>query len=224
MRRFKRYSLKEFIDYLKIFVNQVKFSEIHVHATWSPTIASWRAAKDKESVIFGMWNFHTQTRCWKDIGQHATIDPEGYIWDGRSLLTPPASAFGHNDEDNDHIHPFMYEIIGNFDTGEEVLQGEQLKTVVGLNQALMELWRIPVERMKFHRDMQTGKTCPGSGITREWFIAQLKEDYMLKVEDADKIIDIFLGPAWKFCSSKQDKDEAHRLADELRLASGQKIK
>lgn len=44
---------------------------------------------------------------------------------------------------------------------------------------------------------------------------------MLSPEDANKIIDTFLSPMWYFLSSQEDKDEIHRLADELRKASGQ---
>lgn len=44
---------------------------------------------------------------------------------------------------------------------------------------------------------------------------------MLRVEDANKIIEAFLSPMWFFVTSQEDKDEIHRLANELRKASGQ---
>ncbi|WP_186445874.1 hypothetical protein [Paenibacillus cremeus] len=44
---------------------------------------------------------------------------------------------------------------------------------------------------------------------------------MLSPEDANKIIDAFLSPMWYFVTSQEDKDEIHRLAEELRKASGQ---
>jgi hypothetical protein len=44
---------------------------------------------------------------------------------------------------------------------------------------------------------------------------------MLSAEDANKIIETFLSPMWYFLSSQEDKDEIHRLANELRKASGQ---
>jgi hypothetical protein len=43
---------------------------------------------------------------------------------------------------------------------------------------------------------------------------------MMTPEDADKIIGTFLSPMWYFLSSREDKDEVHRLADQLRKASG----
>lgn len=45
--------------------------------------------------------------------------------------------------------------------------------------------------------------------------------HVLSPDDANKIIDTFLSPMWYFVSSQEDKDEIHRLANELRLASGQ---
>ena len=40
-------------------------------------------------------------------------------------------------------------------------------------------------------------------------------------EDANKMITTFLSPLWSFVSKQEDKDEIHRLANELRKASGQ---
>jgi 3',5'-cyclic-AMP phosphodiesterase len=46
-------------------------------------------------------------------------------------------------------------------------------------------------------------------------------DQVLSPEDANKIIETFLSPMWYFVTSQEDKDEIHRLANELRKASGQ---
>ncbi|NQX58255.1 metallophosphoesterase [Paenibacillus qinlingensis] len=43
---------------------------------------------------------------------------------------------------------------------------------------------------------------------------------MLSPEDANTIIETFLSPMWYFVTSQEDKDEIHRLADELRKAAG----
>jgi len=48
-----------------------------------------------------------------------------------------------------------------------------------------------------------------------------KEESMLSKQDANRIIEAFLSPMWYFVSSQEDKDEIHRLANELRKASGQ---
>jgi len=50
-----------------------------------------------------------------------------------------------------------------------------------------------------------------------------EDEYMLKVEDANKIISTFIQPAWGVAKTKAEKDELHRLANEVRKASGQKV-
>lgn len=65
-------------------------------------------------------------------------------------------------------------------------------------------WRDVVDTVQRHYDLMTGV-----------------EEPMLKPEDANKLIDTFLSPLWFFSLSQQDKDEIHRLANELRKASGQ---
>lgn len=44
---------------------------------------------------------------------------------------------------------------------------------------------------------------------------------MLSAEDANTIIETFLSPMWFFVTTQEDRDEIHRLANELRKASGQ---
>lgn len=145
-----------------------------MHHTWIPTHANWHSMKNKMDVITGMWRYHTDTRGFSDIAQHVTIDPEGYIWEGRSLLLPPASATGHNDPDNDVIHPFMFEMIGDFDINRDKLEGAQLATVLGLTRAIMDLSKLSDSKVIFHRDMTNQKSCPGTGLEKAWFLEQLK--------------------------------------------------
>jgi hypothetical protein len=168
-RTFKRYSIEEFITYLSTFVGKVNFSQVHVHGTWRPNIADFRR-RPGEYYIQSMYRAHLQ-RGFSDIAQHATIDPDGYIWDGRSFLISPASATGFNDGDNDGVHPFMFEMIGNFDKGNDVLQGKQLKAAVALTRGVIDLWNHSTADVHFHREFTDQKTCPGSGIEKGWFIS-----------------------------------------------------
>lgn len=224
-KEFRRYTLHEYIAWLETFVGQVGFTGVHVHGTWKPTIADYRAASDKERLIQSMWRFHVGTRKFNDIAQHATIDPDGYIWEGRSLLLPPASATGFNDVDQDGRHPFMFEMIGNFDIGAEQLKTPQLDSAVGLTKAILDRWRLPAAAIKFHREMQPSKTCPGSAIDKSWFVGLVtsNEKDKLSERDANRIITTWLQPAWGTAKTKEEKDEIHRLANELRKASGQRI-
>lgn len=222
-KNFRRFTYAEYVDYLKPFVSKVKFSQVHVHGTWKPTIADYRKASDKMKIIQAMWRFHTITQNWGDIAQHATIDPDGFIWEGRSLLTPPASSVGYNDPDDDLIHPFMFEMIGNFDVGAEKLEGAQLATAVKLTNLILTMWKLPDTQIKFHREMNPAKTCPGSSVNKASFVELVRDwrNAAMSPEDADKIISTWLSPAWFAAGTKEERDEIHRLANELRKASGQ---
>lgn len=234
-RHFQRFTLNEYQAVLDGVINKVKFNGIHVHGTWKPTQADYRKASKKESLIQAMWRFHTGTRKFSDIAQHVTIDPDGYIWEGRSLLSPPASAYNHNDSDQDGVHPFMFEMIGNFDQGAEVLSGAQLDTTLGLCRAIMARWSLKLSDIHFHREMQSGKSCPGSGIDKSKFIAQVSnftppaapnptpDKRALSEEHVNSIITDYLSPAWFSAESQVQKDEIHRIANELRKAAGIKL-
>ncbi|MEX1029584.1 MAG: N-acetylmuramoyl-L-alanine amidase [Paenibacillaceae bacterium] len=188
-RKFRRFTLAEYSGYLKSYANKVKFSEVHVHHTWKPTIANYRKQNDKESLILGMWRYHTATRGWADIAQHISIDPDGFIWEGRPLLSPPVSATGHNDSDSDGIHPFMFEMIGDFDLGKERLEGAQLETVLGVVALIQDVWKLSDQQIRFHREMQTGKSCPGTSIDKQWFLERVREirQDTTKVKQEDQV-------------------------------------
>jgi len=172
----KKLTAEEYIEqYLKPVVGKVKFTETHVHHTWLPNIKGWRGSTDPSAIIDGMRNYHINTRGFQDIAQHVTIDPDGFVWPGRDLLTPPASATNHNDSDDDGQHPFMYEMIGDFDEGKEKLEEKQLAAVIKLHRAIRVMWKHGDSQTKFHRDMTNQKSCPGTGITKEWFLSQVKE-------------------------------------------------
>ncbi|WP_341279347.1 M15 family metallopeptidase [Paenibacillus sp. FSL H8-0537] len=62
-------------------------------------------------------------------------------------------------------------------------------------------------------------------ITAAMAIITKEDSYTMKAEDANALIKRYLQPAWAACKQKGDTagmQEAHRLANELRKASGQK--
>lgn len=222
-RTFRRYRLDEYIaTVLKPAIAAgTVFTAVHVHATWKPTKAAYYSTRDKEQLIKAMWRFHTSVQKWSDIAQHATIDPDGYIWDGRPLNIPPASATGYNEPSSDNRHPFMFEMVGNFDTGCEKLEGAQLQAAVGLSNAVVTEMKGSLAMIHFHNEMTDYKTCPGSGVDKSWFLAQVMAAQVsgLSQADAQRIIS-FLQAYWKNAVTKELKDEIHRLADEVRKAAG----
>ncbi|MGO4496439.1 DUF1906 domain-containing protein [Paenibacillus sp. 2RAB27] len=62
----------------------------------------------------------------------------------------------------------------------------------------------------------------GYGNEGAWNNLKEEDEIMLKVEDADKLIEV-LSKIYAICIDQVSKDEVHRLANELRKASGQPI-
>lgn len=87
---FKRLALDQFSQLLDQFLFKRQVNAVHMHHTWRPGRADFKG----HDAIVSMWRFHTQPMGWRDIAQHITIDPHGFIWLGRNWNLPPASAAG----------------------------------------------------------------------------------------------------------------------------------
>ncbi len=131
---------------------------VDMHHTFYPAHADWRG---RDSVD-GMWRFHTGTRGFEDIAQHVSIAPDGAIWTGRDWNKVPASVGC-----NMNAQAFMFEAIGNFDVGHDLLEGAQRDAVIAVIAIVQRQFRLPVQALLFHREVpQTPKTCPGTGIDK----------------------------------------------------------
>ncbi len=137
-----------------------------MHHTWKPAQSEYRG----HETIVSIWRFHTENNHWSDIAQHITIAPDGTIWLGRNWNLPPASAVGHNG--NTILGPFMFETIGDFDLGHDVLAGAQRSAVVRVIAAVQQKFGLHAETLVFHNAMST-KTCPGSGVRRDEIVAEV---------------------------------------------------
>lgn len=168
--RFKEFDREKFKWAIDNYPWRRKITQVHVHHTWRPTKKQWQGLRH----VVGMWRYHTKTKGWSDIAQHVTIAPDGGIWTGRNWNRPPVSSGRHNG--NSRRGPFMFETVGNFDTGEEVLEGEQLKSVVFVIAYIQHKFKLPLSSMKFHRQLGSKKTCPGSGISYD-HLAKLVQEY-----------------------------------------------
>src|SRR5262245_16245449 len=123
---FKELTLEEFLEVLELFPFSRRIDVVHVHHTFHPNHAEF-FSRDPLKSIEGMFNFHTapppKGRGFSDIAQHITIDPNGKIWTGRDWNLAPASATGFNG--NSSVGPFMFEMIGNFDSGQDEFKDPQ---------------------------------------------------------------------------------------------------
>jgi hypothetical protein len=116
-----------------------------------------------------MFRFHTETNGWSDIAQHLSIAPDGTVWTGRDWNRTPASATGFSGG------AFMFETIGDFDTGRETLEGAQRRAVVDVIALVQLKCALPIESLHFHREFTNAKTCPGTGIRKADILAEVRQ-------------------------------------------------
>lgn len=165
---FKQLTREQFAVLLDKFPFTRKINAVHMHHTWKPNHAQYKG----HETIVGMWRYHTQNNGWQDIAQHVSIAPDGTIWLGRNWNVPPASAAGHNG--NSLAGPFMFEMIGNFDQGNDRFEGEQRKTTIDVIARVQRKFGLPPETLVFHNAMST-KTCPGNGIGHADIVNEVKD-------------------------------------------------
>lgn len=162
-RTFKAYTIEQFEELFKVRNVLRTITHIQIHHTWRPRKTDYVG----EKTIYAMWKYHTETNKWQDIGQHFSVAPDGLIWDGRSLELNPAGISGHN------TGGIMFEIIGDFDQGQEQLEGKQLYAVTRAVAVLLKTFNLSYDAIVFHRE-HASKTCPGTGISKEWFVEMVK--------------------------------------------------
>jgi hypothetical protein len=165
---FKQITLEQFIALLAKFEFKRQINAVHMHHTWKPTRAQYKS----HETIVAMWQYHTQVNGWQDIAQHITIAPDGVIWLGRNWNLPPASAAGHNG--NLTAGPFMFEMIGNFDEGNDPFDGEQRATALQVIAGTQRRFGLAPETLVFHHAMSS-KSCPGSDIDYQKVIDEVRE-------------------------------------------------
>lgn len=167
---FHELTLDEFRDLVQLFDFTRRIDTVHVHHTFRPNHADF-ASRPPLASIEGMFTFHTEVNGWSDIAQHVTIDPRGIVWTGRDWNVAPASAKGFNG--NASAGPFMFEMIGDFDTGQDPFAGAQKAAALAVVVALLKRFELTEDAVRFHRQMST-KTCPGSGIDRAAFLDEVR--------------------------------------------------
>jgi hypothetical protein len=155
--RFESMDIEGFTDLLDQFPFDRRINAVHMHHTWRPTRTQWKGL----ATVEAMWRVHTEERGFSDIAQHVTIAPDGLIWTGRNWNLPPASATGHNG--NTSAGPFMFEMVGDFDTSREAWEGRQRQTALEVTALVLKRFGLRASDLRFHRQM-ADKSCPGTGI------------------------------------------------------------
>lgn len=166
---FRQLTLVQFSHLLQAATLSRTIVEVHIHHTWRPRRLDFRGA----DTIAAMWRYHTETNGWSDIAQHLTVDPQGGLWTGRNWNMPPASSAGRNG--TSQAGPFMIEMVGDFDKGQDPFDGPQRDAVVETVALLLHRFGLTTAAIKFHRDLGSPKTCPGTGIDRAAFLALVRK-------------------------------------------------
>jgi hypothetical protein len=136
--------------------------ELHVHHTWRPSKKDFNGNNGLQ-LQEGMRNYHVNTLGWSDIGQHVTLLPNGLFVTGRDFGKTPASILGYN------VGGFACEMLGNFDVGNDILEGAQKQSILGLARYFYDKNKY----IRFHRE-NAAKSCPGTGIDKEIFMNEVK--------------------------------------------------
>lgn len=171
MRKFKKMTIGEFEEYIRQFKFTRDIKEFHVHHTWKPNHATLRKAKSYEAVIYSMYKYHVETRKWSDIGQNITIDDNGDVWLCRDFNIAPASIKGRNS------NGFACELIGDFDKGNDVLNGKQLDSLIRSIRVIAEVCRFKTDNkgVLFHSEY-SDKTCPGTSVDKDWLLELINKE------------------------------------------------
>ncbi len=147
-------------------LDKIIFKQLHIHHTWRPNKSNFDGTNHSK-LQDGMYNYHTKTNGWTDIGQHVTLFPDGTFLTGRAFDVSPASIKGWN------TGAFAVEMLGDFDTGHEKLEGAQKESILALARYFLK--KYGESTIKFHREgPDVTKTCPGSGIDKTAFMKEAK--------------------------------------------------
>ena len=211
---FHQINVAQFAELLAKFPFERRIDSVHMHHTWRPNHAQYRGL----STINGMWEFHTKTQKWSDIAQHISIAPDGAIWTGRNWNEPPASAAGFNG--NRNVGPFMFEIIGDFDRGKDLLEGAQRQAVLEVIAHLQKRFSLEPQTLRFHNAMSE-KTCPGSSVDLDTILgevarvrAQIDKEAPAVERAADFPFEDRMRPVWRIIADLSAPVPASRGGDE----------
>lgn len=137
-----------------------RITAVHLHHTWRPRHADFQGLRTVEA----MRRVHMEQSGWADIAQHLTIDPAGGLWTGRSWNARPASQAGRNGTAAEG--PFMIEMVGDFDQGQDPFDGLQKAAVIEVVATILALAGLGIKALHFHRDLGARKSCPGTAIDK----------------------------------------------------------
>jgi len=146
-------------------------TEVHLHHNWKPDKHAYALAENKEKVIADVYRRDKDVRGLNDFGQNLLLTPDGMVWVLRDLNEPPSSIKGRNG--NDKFGPMSVIILGNFDKGKEVLEGEQEVTLIDTLKLLFDVHNVGDDKFIFHSE-HSPRTSPGSSLNKNEILDKVK--------------------------------------------------
>ncbi|MCM8710553.1 N-acetylmuramoyl-L-alanine amidase [Clostridium sp. SYSU_GA19001] len=191
------------IDELLKRLDKYNHKELHVHHTWKPSHKDFNGSNGVK-LQQSMRDYHVNTLKWNDIGQHVTLLLDGTFVTGRDFAKTPASISGYN------TGAFACEMLGNFDSGNDVLKGAQKESIIKLARYFYDKGRY----IRFHRE-NAPKTCPGTSIDKNAFMNEVKNLNVnqINVKEEVKVKNLVV------YGNSIDKRAAEYLADYLGCAT-----
>lgn len=179
---FRQVNRAQFAQLLQQFNFTRQINVVHFHHTSSPRHSDFNG----HASVVSMFRHHTQNRGFSDIAQHITIAPDGTIFLGRNWNSAPASSAGFN---TDPHRPFMFETVGNFNTGEDPFQDPQRLTVLTVIALVQRRFGLPTTALRFHRELKP-TDCPGSSLNKNNIIQAVNALQIPPNSDEDTAVDL----------------------------------
>ena len=183
MSNFKILTTDELIEYIKNFKFTRKFSEFQIHHCWKPEHKDFKGNNGIQ-LQEAMRNYHVNNLGWSDVGQHLTLLPDGKFVTGRDFNKIPASITGRNS-----LCFLAIEMIGNFDSGHDKLEGEQLNSILKLVNWGINYFNLGTKGIVFHNEYAS-KSCPGTGIDKKWFVDKVINYKDKNINNKEELIDM----------------------------------
>lgn len=182
----QRLTIDEFISYYKQNIKRF-ITELHLQHCWKPDKRTYLKAPNKEAIIQNIYTRDNQLKGLDDFSHHLLITPDGHIWTNRDINQAPSSIKGRNG--NDKFGPISIAILGNFDKGKELLEGEQLDALLQLLKFLMDYHCIEEDKFIFHRE-HSPRTSPGSSLSKYELLqrVRLTVDRRFNVEPLSDVV------------------------------------
>lgn len=137
-----------------------------VHHSWRPNHKQWKGDRSADGIMT-FWKLRQREEGWSaPPGGHFLVAPKGEIYMPFTL----DKIINANSDRKANATGIGIETVGNFDTGNDILEGVQEHALHGLVGLLLVKFGLTTDNIFFHRDFPAAhKSCPGTSLDRTMF-------------------------------------------------------